>query len=119
MIQGEDESLEYYEERFQLNDKTNAIYTLDKESLKLVLLKGVRKEWMETMNLLVNGHIFQLPYDDIKQFFKNFPSTTSKNNRGHRGTIAQSSKGTIIGLTKSEIKNLLQDMKMLRGLNSL
>lgn len=42
MTMGNDESLEDYEERFQLSYK-RARCTLDPESLKLVLLRGVPK----------------------------------------------------------------------------
>jgi hypothetical protein len=58
MIQGENESLEDYEERFQLSYKRAHSFTLDDNSLKLVLLRGVREELMETLNLLANGDIF-------------------------------------------------------------
>jgi hypothetical protein len=57
MVQGENESLEDYEEIFQLSYKRAHSCTLDEESLKLVLLRGVRR-LMETLNLLANGDIF-------------------------------------------------------------
>jgi hypothetical protein len=58
MTQGVDESLEYFEERFQLSYKRAHNCTLDEDSLKLVLLRGVREELMETLNLLSNGDIY-------------------------------------------------------------
>ena len=48
---GPDESLEEYEERFQLNYK-RANCTLDPESLKRVLLQGIMEEVIETLNML-------------------------------------------------------------------
>lgn len=51
-----DESLENYEERFQLSYK-RARCTLDPESLKLVLLRKVREDLLDTLNLLVGGDI--------------------------------------------------------------
>jgi hypothetical protein len=58
MTQGPDESLEYFEERFQLSYKRAQNCTLDEDSLKLVLLRGVREDLMETLNLLSNGDIY-------------------------------------------------------------
>lgn len=57
MTLGHDESLEDYEERFHISYK-RARCTLDPESLKLVLLKGVREDILDTLNLLVGGDIY-------------------------------------------------------------
>ena len=43
MVQGENESQEYYEEIFQLIYKQSHGCTLDEESLKIALLRGVRE----------------------------------------------------------------------------
>ena len=59
---GSDESLEYYEERFQLSYK-RAKCTLDPESLKLVLLRGILEYLLDTLHLLAGGDIYQLPYE--------------------------------------------------------
>lgn len=51
MTLGTNESLEDYEERFQLNYR-RANFTLDLESLNLVLLWAIREDVMETLNML-------------------------------------------------------------------
>jgi hypothetical protein len=66
MTQGPDESLKYFEERFQLSYKRDQNFTPDEDSLNLVLLQGVREDKMETLNILSNGDIYQLDYDDQK-----------------------------------------------------
>ena len=53
---GLDESLEDYEERFQLNYK-RANCTLDLDSFKLVLFRGINEEMIETLNMLTGGDI--------------------------------------------------------------
>ena len=68
MTLGLDESLEDYEERFQLNCK-RANCTLDPDSLKLVLLRGISEEIIETLNMLSRGDIYQQPYETIKIVF--------------------------------------------------
>ena len=54
MTLGLDESLEDYEEIFQLNYRRDN-YTPDLESLKLVLLEGIEEDVMETLNILSTG----------------------------------------------------------------
>ena len=70
MTLGPDESLEDYEERFQLNYK-RANCTLDPDSLKLLLLRGIREDLIETFNMISGGDIYQLPYETIKNVFQN------------------------------------------------
>ena len=69
MTLGNDEYLEDYEERFQIGYK-RARCTLDPESLKSVLLRGVREYLLDILHLLVGGDIYQLPYEDIKTVFR-------------------------------------------------
>lgn len=82
MTMGSDESLEDYEERFQLSYKW-ARCTLDPESLKLVLIRGVPEDLLDTLNLLAGGDIYQLPYEDIKTVFRNHSRATRKRGRGN------------------------------------
>jgi len=66
MDQWENESLEDYEEISQSSYKRDHNCTLDEDSLKNVLLRGVREELMEILSLISNGYFFQLGYDNIK-----------------------------------------------------
>jgi len=54
MTMGQDESLEDYEKTFKFSYK-RAKCTLDPESLKLVLLKGVKEDLLDTLHLLAGG----------------------------------------------------------------
>ena len=58
MTIGSDESLEDYEDRFQLSDK-RARCTLDLESLKLVLLRGILEDLLTHHNI---KHMTSTPY---------------------------------------------------------
>ena len=51
MTLGSDESLEDYEEMLQLNYK-RANCTLDLDPLKLVLLRGISEDMIETLSML-------------------------------------------------------------------
>ena len=65
MRQGEEESLEEYIERFQYNLQRSKQRKLGKEILKTFLLKGIQDEYLEILNVMVTGNVFQLAYDDI------------------------------------------------------
>ena len=58
MQQGEKESLEDYAQRFQINYKRAINYIMDEDSMKLVLLKGVRNEFLEILNLFGDRDTF-------------------------------------------------------------
>ena len=78
--------------------------TLDPESLKLVLLRGVR----DTLHLLGGGYIYQLPYEDIKIFFRNHSREVRKKGRSSQPMVSTSSSNSSI---KGEIGNMLEDFK--------
>ena len=110
-----DESLEDYEERFHLSYKRSRC-TLDPEPLKLVLLRGVREDLLDTLNLLVGWDIYQLPYEDIKTIFRNHSRAARKKGSGSQPMAIPSSSNTSI---KGEIGNMLEDFtsKMLQTLS--
>ena len=93
MTIGQDESLEDYEERFQLNYK-RARCTLDPGSLKLVLLRGVREDILDTLHMIARGDIYQLPYEDIKTIFRNHSRATTKKGRGSQPMANTSSSNS-------------------------
>lgn len=107
MILGNDESLEDYDERFQLSYK-RVRFTLDPQSLKLVLLRGIREDIMETLNMLSGGDIYQLSYDDIKKIFRNHSRATRSKGRASQTLFSYSSTNNSI---KSEIGNMLEHLK--------
>jgi hypothetical protein len=109
MTQGPDESLEDFEERFQLSYKRAQNCTLDEDSLKFVLLRGVGENMMETLNLICNGDIYQWDYDDIKRIFQNHSRSSRTKGRSNRGLISLSSNPTTH--IKNDLGGLLEYMK--------
>ena len=100
---GNDESLEDYEERFQLSYRW-ASCTLDPESLKLVLLRGVLEDLLDTLHMLAGGDICQLPYEDIKIVFRNHSRATRKRGRGNPLSASTT-------FSKHEFANQMEDLK--------
>ncbi len=69
------------QDRFQLNYK-RAGCTLDPESLKLVLLRGISEDILDTLHLLAGGDIYQLSHEDIKTVFRNHSREARNKGRG-------------------------------------
>lgn len=107
MTMGSDESLEDYEERFQLSYK-KVKCTLDPESLKLIMLRGVPEDLLDTLHLLAGGYIGPLPYDDIKNVFRNHSKAARK--RGRRSQPLASTPLSSSSL-KNKLENQLEDFK--------
>jgi len=107
MTLGPNESLENYEEMFQLSCK-RARWPLNPELLKLVLLRGIRVDIMETINMLSGGEVLQLPYGDIKTIFKNHYRVVRKKARSSQALASSSSSTTSI---KNEIGKMSEDYK--------
>jgi len=93
MTLGHDESLENYEERFQLSYKRSRC-TLDPKSLKLVLLRGIEEDLLETLNMLSGGDIYQLSYDNIKTILKNYSRIARKKCKSSQALASSSSSNT-------------------------
>ena len=63
----ENETLEEYVEWFQYNLQRSPYGTLPGEVLKATLIKGMKDEWEETLNLMGKGDIYQETYNNIVQ----------------------------------------------------
>jgi len=67
MTTKENETLEEYVERFQYNLDRSPYNTLAGEILKYTLIKGMKDEWVEMLNLMGRGDIYQEKDDNIAQ----------------------------------------------------
>jgi len=65
MTQKEDENLEDLVERFVYNVKREKMDNLDEETLKSFLLRAIKYEWIDLLNVTRKGDISQLPFVDI------------------------------------------------------
>ena len=57
MVQKEDENLEDFVKIFVYNIKREKMNNLDEETLKALLLKSIKDEWIDLLNLMVQGDI--------------------------------------------------------------
>ena len=70
MSQKEDETLEYFVERLQYNLQRSGHSDVSKDILKTILLKGVRDDCLDILNMLGKGDISKESYENIVNLFK-------------------------------------------------
>ena len=88
MIQGKEESLEEYIEFFQYNLQISKQRQLGKETLKTLLLKGIQAEYLEILNVMGIGNVFQLAYDDICELCRRYSSGNFKTGKNSKELLS-------------------------------
>ncbi len=81
---------------------------MSEDSQKLVFLRGVNEDYLEALDLMAGGDVYQAQWDDLKKICQNYSRSTMKKGRGPRSTVT---KGISQGISKLEISNLLSDFK--------
>lgn len=110
--QKEDENLEDLLEIFQYNLKRAKMSNLDEENLKALLLKAIRDEWIDILNMMGKGDISQLPLHDIVELCVHLSRGKSKTGKGHRDpSLIRANKSAIGSVSRAEIGNMLDEFK--------
>lgn len=82
-----------------------------KETLKTLLLKGIKDEFFEPLSLIGASDVSHLPYDDFRKLCISYSrgiSNISKNSRELSSQFFEST--TKIGATKSFLNSQLDDL---------
>jgi hypothetical protein len=112
MVQKEDENLEDFVERLQYNLQRSRHPDVSKDILKTILLKGVRDDSLDMLNMLGKGDISKEPYDVIVNLCKRCSRGAARNrSSGRDTTFSRVQKSANGGATRDEIGNLLEDFK--------
>jgi len=112
MVQREDENLEDLLERFQYNLKREKMSNLDEETLKALLLKAIRDEWIDILNMMGKGDISQLSLHDIVELCVHLSNGKSKTRKGPRDpSLIRPNKSTTGSVSRAEIGNMLDEFK--------
>ena len=113
MTQREDESLEEYVERFRYNLQKSKHKHLEKEILKTLLLRGINDDFLELLNLIGKGDVFQLSYDDVFELWINYSRGISKVGKNSREVSSFFSKfATRTRDIRAEINVLFEKFKV-------
>jgi hypothetical protein len=112
MMQKEDENLEDFVEMLQYNLQRSRHPDVSKDILKTILLKGVRDDSLDMLNMLGKGDISKEPYDEIVNLCKICSRGAARNrSSGRDTTFSRVQKSANGGATRAEIGNLLEDFK--------
>ena len=112
MMQKEDENLEDLLERFQYNLKRAKMSNLDDETLKALILKAIRDEWIDILNMMGKGDISQLPLRDITELCVHLSRGKSKTGKGPRDpSLIRANKSATGSVSRAEIGNMLDEFK--------
>jgi hypothetical protein len=111
MTAKENETLEEYVERFQYNLQRSPYGTLPGEVLKATLIKGMKDEWVETLNLMGKGDIYQETYDNIIQLCIRCSCGSTRTRSGMWAPLTRNNNITSGGVTRAEVGNLLENFK--------
>jgi len=112
MVQKEDENLEDLLEIFQYSLKREKMSNLDSENLKALLLKSIRDEWIDILNMMGKGDISQLPLHDIVKLRVHLSRGKSKTEKGPRDpSLIRANKSPTGSVSRAEIGNMLDEFK--------
>lgn len=112
MMQKEDENLEDFIERFSYNIKRDKMHNLYEETLKALLLKSVRDEWIYLLNLMGKGDISQLSFGDICELCIRISRGKARTGKNPRGPVMSRINNFAAGtVSRAEIDNLFDNFK--------
>lgn len=110
MSHKENETLEDFVERLQYNLGRSVHPDVSKDILKTILIKGVRDDFLDILNMLGKGDISKESYDDIVNLYKICSKGSTRNKSHTRDTTFSRVKKSANGeATRAEIGNLLED----------
>jgi len=108
MKQKYDECLEYFVERFTYSIKRSKLHDLELDTLKSLLLKVIRDERINLLNLMRKRDVSQFPFQDICELCKNISRGKTKYGRYPQDPIMERVSKLALGLvTQTKINNLL------------
>ena len=107
------ETLEEYVERFQYNIHRSpyASLPLPNNVLKTTLIRGMKDQWVETLNIMGKGDIYQESYANIIDLCIRSSRGNTRLKSAERDMITRDNKTSNEGVTPAEIGNLLEDFK--------
>ena len=111
MVHKEDENMEDFMERLQYNLQRSKHPDVSKDILKTILLKGVRDDCLDMLNMLGKGDISKESYDEIVNLCKRCSRGAANKSKRKDSTYSRVQKSASGGATRTEISNLLEEFK--------
>ena len=107
----DNETLEEYVEIFQYNLQRSPYTMLSKDVLKAIMLKGMKEEWVEMLNIIGKGDSYQEEYDEIISLCIRCSQGTTCNRPVGHDSMKKYLKQTNGNVTREEFGNLLENFK--------
>ena len=118
MVQKEDESLEDFVERLLYNVQRVGQTNMALDVIKIILLRGIRNDCLDMLNLLGKGDISKESFEKIVELCKRYSRGSSRNNRRDKrdklecDVFDRTQNYSNGGATHAEIGNLLENFKI-------
>ena len=115
MNQEEDESLEDLIERFMYNVKREKLHHLRPDTLKTLLLRTIRDEWIDLLDLMSRGDVYQLSFEEICETCKHISRGRARVSKSTSRSVSQAKLGNLFDDFKTKIlRNLTKQVETLR-----
>ena len=111
MVAKPNETLEEYVEHFQYNLQRYPYVNLPNNVLKTTMIKGMKDQWVETLNIMGKGDIYQEYYGNIIDLCIRCSKGSTRLKPAGRDVITIDSKASGGSITRVEIDTLLEDFK--------
>jgi hypothetical protein len=112
MAQQEEENLEDYLERFLYNLQKSKHNSLNFDLICTIFLKGIHDEYIDILNLMGSGDISSLPFEQIANLCRKYSRGKAKAGKSQRDSLSKVTKSTTGSISKVEIGNLLENLKL-------
>jgi len=113
MIARPNETLEEYVERFQYNLQRSpyASLPLPDNVLKTALIRGMKEQWIETLNIMGKGDIYQGNFADIIDLCIRSSRGSRRIKPAEYDRFTRDNRTSTEGVTRVELGNLLENFK--------
>jgi hypothetical protein len=103
--------LEDYLERFLYNYQKKKEFSLETTTVRTIFLKGIRDDYIEVLNLMSSGNVYQNPFAYIEEYCKIYSHIQAKTRRSVRDPIGRTTKLSPGCVKRIELGNLLEKFK--------
>ena len=114
----EEERIEDLLKRFMYNVKREKLHHLEFDTLKTLLLRKITDEWIDLLNLMSRGDVYQLSFEEIFETCKRISRGMERVSKSTSTLVRQDELGNSLDKFKTEIlSNLSEQVEMLRMKN--
>ena len=112
MVAKPNETLEEYVEHFQYNLQRYPYANIPDNVLKTTMIKGMKDQWVETLNIMGKGDIYQEDYDNIIDLCIKCSKGNTRLKPARCDAITRDNKASRGSIIRVEIDNLLENFKI-------